>query len=63
MLSHRLTPEERQRLRIVCSQLDGIPFVEKAKFLRASVEELGAHRRSLRPVPRLAPGHPTSRAA
>ena len=63
MLSHRLTPEERQRLRIVCSQLDGIPFVEKAEILRASVEELGAHPRSLRSVPRPAPGHRTPRAA
>ena len=64
MLSHRLTPQERQRLRIVCSQLDGIPFVEKAERLRASVEETGAHhRKSQRSVPRPAPAYRAPRAA
>jgi hypothetical protein len=63
MLSHRLTPQERQRLRIVCSQLDGVPFVEKAEHLRASVEEMRVQRKGLRSMPLPAPVHRAPRAA
>lgn len=42
VLSDRLTPEERQLLRLICTALDGVPFTEKAAILRASVEGMRA---------------------
>jgi hypothetical protein len=50
VLSDRLTPEERQLLRLICTALDGMPFTEKAAILRASVEEMRARSSSLSPL-------------
>jgi hypothetical protein len=63
MLSHRLTPQERDRLRVVCSQLDGVPFVEKAEVLRASVEQMKARGYSVVPTSGPVARRPASRAA
>jgi len=48
VLSHRLSPTERQRLRVLSSEFDGVPFTEKAELLRIAVDDMRAHRPKLR---------------
>jgi hypothetical protein len=59
VLSTHLTSEERRALQALATELDGLPFVEKAERMRAQVRELrcarARARASLRPV-----GAPTS---
>jgi hypothetical protein len=48
---------------VVCSQLDGVPFVEKAEVLRASVEQMKARGYSVVPTSGPVARRPASRAA
>jgi hypothetical protein len=40
VLSTHLTSEERRALQALATELDGLPFVEKAERMRAHVREL-----------------------
>lgn len=45
MLSTRLTALERQRMRALAAQLDGVPYTVKGPLLRASLEQMRASSR------------------
>lgn len=45
MLSTHLTSEERRQLLALATELDGLPYVEKAERLRARMRELRSPRR------------------
>ncbi len=44
MLSHRLTPQERERLHRLFTELDGVPFTEKAATIKATIDKARATR-------------------
>jgi hypothetical protein len=48
MVSEPLDDQERELIAAICSELDGVPYVEKARIIRASLESArrgGARRR------------------